>query len=108
MGDLCKVLEISVRTFQNHLELDEKFGADWRELELKGEATCLSDMYAMRKKNPMYMFGWLRARLPEKYDATKRIEISSDYSILKKLSDALNPHKPVATDAEVINTSSAL
>lgn len=106
VGDLCKVLDISVRTFQNHLEIDEKFAADWRELELKGEATCLSDMYAMRKKNPMYMFGWLRARLPEKYDTTKRVELTSDFSSIKRLADALSTvNRPVVATDAVITSS---
>ena len=106
VGDICKVLDINVRTFQRHLEIDEKFAEDWRELELKGEATCLSDMYALRKKNPMYMFGWLRARLPEKYDSSRKVEINGDLSWVKKLNDAISTvNQPIiATDAEIIST----
>lgn len=85
VGDLCNIIGITVRCFQNHLETDEKFGQDWHELELHGEATCLSDMYALRKKNPMYMFGWLRSRFPEKYDPTRKIQLTGDNSILKKV-----------------------
>ena len=104
VGDLCRVMDISVRTFQNHVAQDERFAEDWRELELKGEATCLSDMYALRKKNPMYMFGWLRARFPEKYDTSKRVEISGDISSIKRLYEAFNP-TIIATDAEITSTT---
>jgi hypothetical protein len=103
VGDLCRVIGISVRTFQNHCASDAKFGEDWRELELKGEATCLSDMYALRKKNPMYMFGWLRARLPEKYDTSRKIEINGDLSWLKKALEATKP-QVIATDAVITST----
>src|SRR5579863_8949724 len=106
VGDLCRIVGISVRTFQNHCVSDEKFGEDWHELELKGEATCLSDMYALRKKNPMYMFGWLRARLPEKYDTSRKIEISSDISLIKKLSETFN-QPIIATEAEITSTQSS-
>jgi hypothetical protein len=103
VGDLCRVMDISVSTFNNHLAADEKFAKDWHELELKGEATCLSDMYSLRKKNPMYMFGWLRARFPGKYDPTKRVELSSDFDWLKRL---VIDNKPqvIATEAVITST----
>lgn len=107
VGDLCRIIGISVRTFQDHVVHDEKFGADWHELELKGEATCLSDMYALRKKNPMYMFGWLRARLPEKYSPTAQNQLNPDFSWLKKLVDAVKP-PVVATEAEITSTQKAI
>ena len=106
VGDLCRIMDISISTFHNHLAADGKFAKDWHELELKGEATCLSDMYALRKKNPMYMFGWLRARFPGKYDPTRRVEVSSDFSWLK---EAITKEKPqvIATEAEIISTPKA-
>lgn len=106
VGDLCRVMKISVRTFQNHLQSDEKFAEDWKELELKGEATCLSDMYSLRRKNPMYMFGWLRARFPEKYDQSRRVELNGDFSWIKKLAEAISVEKPqiIATEAEITST----
>lgn len=88
VGDLCRAVGINERTFYNHVKDDEKFAEDWRNLELHGEATCLSDAYAMRKKNPMYMFGWLRARFPEKYDPSRKVTISVDTADIKRVSEA--------------------
>lgn len=85
VGDLCRVIGITVRTFDNHLNSDQKFAEDWRELDLHAEATCLSDMYASRKKNPMFMWGWMRAKFPEKYDPSRKIQLSFDISSIKKV-----------------------
>ena len=101
IGDLCKIMDISVRTFENHLKLDAKVNDEWKELELKGEATCLTDMYSLRKKNPMYMFGWLRARFPEKYNPSVRVENNNDSSTIKRLSELFNQRITV-TDAEIV------
>jgi hypothetical protein len=111
VGDICRVIGITVRTFQNHVAQDEKFAEDWRELELHGEATCLSDMYALRKKNPMYMFGWLRARLPEKYDTTRQSQSIPDVSWIKKLGDAINSVNNatvIATEAVITSTQTQI
>ena len=101
VGDLCRVIGINIRTFQRHVADDKRFGDDWHDLELKGEATCLSDMYALRKKNPMYMFGWLRARLPEKYDTSRRIESTSDLSWVKRVAESINT-TIIPQEAEIV------
>lgn len=103
VGDLCNAIGISVRTFNNHLLSDTKFAAEWREMELHGEATCLSDAYRLRTKNPMYMFGWLRARFPEKYDPNKKIIVQTDSANVK---EALDSAKEIF-EAEIVDKTSS-
>ena len=68
VSDICDVVGIDARTFERHLELDDRFREAWKEVSTRIEYDCISDMSDLRKKNPMYMFGLLRYLNPQRWN----------------------------------------
>lgn len=84
---ICDQIGINIRSFERHLELDEKFAAEWKEISTHVEYDCISDMSELRKKNPMYMFGLLRYLNPKRWNPDSKLSVQVDIKATDGLID---------------------
>lgn len=97
-GSVCKAIGIHLVTLERHLKNDPKFAEEFRELTLSGKYEAEADMFEMRKKNPMFMFGWLRKYFPEEYNPDHKVTVDHNINVLQSL---INKAKD---NTEVIDT----
>ena len=97
---LCAAIGIEPRTFQRHLEFDEKFKEAWDNLLLKAKWQLESKMYeyAKGKSGYMHMITWLRRNFAAEYNPEARIVHVSDNSQIKDVSMRLNNY----IDADIV------
>lgn len=96
LGEIADQVGVNIRTIDRHLMLDEQFKSEWDEIVLRTEAKCMSDMYDLRLKQPLFMFGLLRRLLPNRWNPDSRMNIQVDF----KSSDGLI-NRAEAIDVEV-------
>jgi hypothetical protein len=98
-GSICQNLGISIMTLERHIKNDPKFGDEFRELTLGGKYQAESDMFNLRTKSPLFMFGWLRKWFPAEYNPEYRHNITVNTGELNAINGAVNQY----VDAEVVN-----
>lgn len=97
---LSKAVGISLRTFQRHLQLDEQFRDEFREILMSGES-ILTDVMFDRGKTPggyMDRITWLRRHFPENWNPEYKLNVASTNEIHQRVYDAI----AIDSDPEIL------
>lgn len=106
VGDICKEVGISIRTYWKHVALDAKFAEAWEEIVDICESSLVSKMYeyGQRPSNYMDRITWLKNMRPERWDPEQRVRIIQDSPGQNRLIDAIKG----AIDADIVGELKAI
>lgn len=100
LSNLCDVVGVNMLTVDRHLTQDSAFKSAWDEIVLRVESQCMSDMYDMRLKQPLFMFSLLRRLLPNRWNPDSKLNVTVEHSGISALFD-----KSKAVEAEACPAS---
>lgn len=80
ISSICDAVDISIRTFYKHIQIDQGFKTAWEERLLRGEAVLTSKLANMN--NPIGPLSVLRRYFPQRWNPEYKVTVQHDENVV--------------------------